>query len=188
MKLQFFYLFFLSSFLLSIKCEKFKKIKEMLKSSKEKFESEKEIFVKNQELEDSKLLKEILSKPLTAFNYHSTITEYIGIKFEDIDRFTNHLISIYSIKQSPQEFKESIMDLFLSDSNDVVVDKMLINTAYYHSTFICFMGEKLNKQKDSNWVVVELKNNYFIGFYHFKYYHIFIIGTSIHVSLKLKIK
>ena len=163
MKLEIFSIFLLISFLLSIQCEKFKKIKEMLKNSQERFESEKDLIVKSGELEDSHLLKEILSKPLSAFNYHSTVTEYIGIKFEDIHKFTDHLMSIYQVKQNPHEFKDSIMDLFISDSNDVVVDKMLINVAYYHCTFVCFMGEKINKQKDSNWVVVVLTKNYFMA-------------------------
>jgi hypothetical protein len=143
-------------------CEKFSKIRELLQKSKDQFESEIKHFENQEELEESKILKEILAKPLLSINYHSTITEYQGIKYESIQKFINHLIKIYGIDTNRESVEEGIKDLFLSSSNDIVVDKILINQAHRRSTFLCFLGEKINSEKTSNWVVIELNMNFFL--------------------------
>jgi len=148
--------------IVNISCEKFSKIKEILQKSKDQFESEIKYFKNQEELEQSKFLIEILSKPLFSMNYRSSITEYQGIQYESIQEFIDHILKIYGIVQNLQSVEEGIKDLFLSSSNDIVVDKILINQALRQSTFLCLLGEKINSEKTSNWVVIELNMNIFL--------------------------
>jgi len=106
-------------------------------------------------------LKELFEESFLSTRTHSAITEYIGVKKEDLSVFINNLIEDNKISKIPdikKYLQNQMEDVFYAKNNDLICEKVILQGTVNESNFLVLLGESSPDKMSSNWLIISVNS------------------------------
>lgn len=164
--MKYFSLFFINIVLINLMIAEtythnaFPKIKSRLEKLSKELKFKKNDVEYNFQFDKVGFLKEIIDENFLSSRRHSAITEYIGVKKEDMSTFINNLISDYRISRIPdvkRYLEKNMEEIFFANNNDLICEKIVLEGGVNESNFLVLLGESTPDRKSSNWLVISIQ-------------------------------
>lgn len=104
-------------------------------------------------------LKELIQEKFLSNRRQSSITEYIGIKKDDLINFIDNMLQDYRIRKIPdikKYLKNQMEDIFFANNNDIICEQVYFQGAVNESNFLILFGESSEDKTESNWLIISV--------------------------------